>query len=79
MRCIAGCMLSSALASDLDGRVLRSLTRGAGGTQGHDRFSSFSSRVFSAFLEALSSNFKFPSARDVKGIFCNMYVPRVMD
>jgi hypothetical protein len=35
--------------------------------------------VFSTYLEALSSNFMFLNARVVKGLLCNMYLPRVMN
>jgi hypothetical protein len=35
--------------------------------------------VFSAFLEALSSNSRFFSARFVKVPLCNLYPPRVMN
>jgi hypothetical protein len=79
LRCIAGSMPPSTLASDLDGHVLRSPARGGGDTQGPDFFLSFGFMVYSASLEALSSNSRFLSARVVKGHLCNLYPPRVMN
>jgi hypothetical protein len=47
-----------------------------GATQGLDCVLSSLSRVFSAYLDGPSSNYRFLSARVVKGLLCNLYLPR---
>ena len=79
MRYGVGSVLSSILAPELDVLVLSSPAICGGATLGLDCVFTFLSRVFFAHLEALSSNYRFLSARVVKGLLCNMYLPRVMN
>jgi hypothetical protein len=77
IRCFAGSMLLSSLASYLDGNISRSPTRGGEGAQGPGCFSRFCLRVFFVILEGLSSNSRFLRARDFEGPLCKLYPPRV--
>ena len=78
-RFIAGGERLSIPLSDLGVHsTLRSPAVGGGDAQGLDCFSSFSSRVFSVRVEALSSNIRFVRASVVKGPLYKMYPPLVM-
>jgi hypothetical protein len=52
---------------------------GGGDPEAPDCFSFFSARVFFVRLEALSSNSRFLRASVVKGLYANLYPPRVIN
>lgn len=79
MRYGVGSVLSSILAPKLDVSVLSSPAICGGATHGLDCVLTFPDRVFSANLGVPSLNFRFLSVRVVKGLLCNMYLPRVMN
>jgi hypothetical protein len=75
---VAGSMLSSVLASHLDGNVSRSPATGGGDVQGPNCFFSFCLRVFYAILEGLSSNSGLSVQKMLEDLFVNLYPPCVM-
>jgi hypothetical protein len=69
---------SSILRSELGGDAWSSPAVGGRDALGPDCFSHLLVRVFFVKWEAPSSNFRFLRARDVKGLFCKMYLPHVL-
>jgi hypothetical protein len=78
IRSFAGSMLSSNLASNLDGIVSRSPTMGGGGAQGPDRVSNFCLRVLAVKSGGPFFKSGFFCAIDAIGPPCKLYPPRVI-